>query len=52
VLEKLLSLLFPVRLPGKIEYKQPAEFQEQGSCGEPKIKKYRNGIERYFAENE
>ena len=52
----LLSLLFPVRASalGKTrdwEFRfDPESFDEQGSIGIPQRKRYRNGIERHFAE--
>jgi len=51
---RLLSILFPPRLPGHIrdwgERSEPIH-EEQGSASPARRKKYRNGIERHFAEN-
>jgi hypothetical protein len=49
----LLSKLFPPRLPGKIrdwEERIEADKNEQGWAGNVQ-RHYRDGIERYFAEN-
>jgi hypothetical protein len=53
MIERILSVLFPPRLPGRIdrEVQVEYEFQEQGSAGPVKRKLYRNGIERFYAEN-
>jgi hypothetical protein len=48
---RLLSRLFPLRLPSRIkDWESRAEYDEQGSAGAAKRKKYRDGIERHFAE--
>ena len=54
ILSNLLSILFPPVLPGRIrDWEQRVEeaFEEQGSAGPARPKRYRNGIDRYFAEN-
>lgn len=50
----ILSLLFPPKLPSPIqnwEERTENTFEEQGCAGTAKRKRYRNGIERHFAEN-
>lgn len=47
----ILSRLFPPRLPSRIQdWGERTEYDEQGSVGKPQRKKYRDGIERHFAE--
>lgn len=52
MLARLLSLLFPPRLPNAVEdWEPPADpRQEQGWAGNRKRKPYRDGIARHFAE--
>jgi hypothetical protein len=49
----ILSVLFPPRLPGRVEtWESPAPpFDEQGSASPARRKKYKDGIARYCAEN-
>jgi hypothetical protein len=50
----ILSKLFPPVLPGYVrDWGEREEFwpHEEGSAGPARRKKYRDGIERYFAEN-
>ncbi len=54
MIEQLLSDMFPpsLRSLGKVWPDDPQLFEEQGSCGKAKRKRYRDGIERTFAEQE
>jgi hypothetical protein len=48
IIETLLSLMFPVRLP-KVELEPSVEpADEQGSVGKPKHKLYRDALERHW----
>lgn len=51
MIEKILSILFPPRL-GRIRNWEPETRtrEEQGWAGNVRPRLYRNGIERYFAE--
>ena len=49
--EALLSTLFPPKLPRLHEWDAPVTpFDEQGACGEAQPRKYRDAIERHWAE--
>lgn len=53
LVERALSFLFPLRLPSPIRDWEDREEQaivEQGCAGPAKRKKYRDGVERHFAE--
>lgn len=57
-MERILSLLFPPRLPRIEEFQEQAsadpfasDVNESGLVGRAQPKKYRDGIERHFAEN-
>jgi hypothetical protein len=51
-MEHLLACCFPPKLGHIVDWPdKPIETIEQGSAGNVKQKKYRDGIERYFAEN-
>ncbi len=52
MIEQTLSALFPPSLAslGKVWIADPEDFDEQGAAGKAKRKKYRDGIERTFAE--
>lgn len=54
MLARLLSLLFPPRLPkAAVDWTPPADpYPEQGWAGKVKRKPFRNGIDRYFAEEQ
>ena len=53
MIARILSLLFPPKLPGRIESWEPpaSPLAEQGCAGPVKLKKYKDGIARYLAEN-
>jgi hypothetical protein len=54
MISRLLALLFPPRLPSQIpDWFERVECHaiEEGSAGPAKRKRYRDGIERWFAEN-
>lgn len=54
MIARILSYLFPPRLPGRItDWEGPREawFHEQGAVGPVQLRKYRDGIDRYLAEN-
>ena len=53
MIAKILAMLFSPQLPGKIrdwDQRIEIEFDEQGSAGPARPKKYRDGIDRHFAE--
>lgn len=54
MLEKWLAELFPpsLKLLGTVWVFEEQDYPEQGSCGPVQRKKYRDGIERTFAEQE
>ena len=54
MIARILSRLFPPRLPGPIkgwEGSREPWFSEQGSAGPVRPRPYRDGIERFYAEN-
>jgi len=54
MMDRLLSFLFPPKLPGRIRdwgTRVDPDMVEEGSAGPAKPKRYRNGIERFYAEN-
>jgi hypothetical protein len=52
MIDIILSTTFPpsLRSLGKVRIDEPGEFDEQGAVGKAQPKKYRDGIERTFAE--
>lgn len=52
MITQALSMLFPpsLRSLGRLRVEEDAEFDEQGQAGPVREKKYRDGIERHFAE--
>ena len=54
MIAKILSLLFPPRLPGQVrdwDARVPDAELDDSWAGPAKRKRYRDGIERHFAEN-
>lgn len=54
MIAKLLSILFPPKLPTQVpDWFERVEYHavEEGSAGTVKRKRYKNGIERHYAEN-
>lgn len=54
MIQTILSTLFPPDPSklGRLWIEEPGEFDEQGSVGPVRPRKYRDGIERTFAEQE
>lgn len=53
MISRILSWLFPPVLPGYVrDWSEREEYwpHEEGSAEPPKLKKYRDGIDRHFAE--